>query len=460
MTRTRESALSWHLRSRPVLAAALTAALAGGLLTAAGSPAAAAPAKHVDDFDGDGFRDYAQSGSGEFTVTYGTATGPGSRTKTFTQNSRGIPGRSLSDREYFGEELATADFNRDGYADVAVSDSYEKVGGRAVRGMVVIVWGSRSGLGAKATSLSVRHSESRKQFGRALAAGDFNGDGKPDLAVADHSSVYVYRGGFSSRTGRTGAVTRHEHRRLMETHGLVAGKVTKDRATDLYVLGQGYDQARSLLTSDVWFLRGGTTVRSGKYRTVKRDFPYLGVRGVIADFDRDGYGDLALREQKYRSFRGAVLVVRGGSGGPGASHRLTQSTRGVATSARAEDDFGARIATGKIDGDRYPDLAVSAQGETVAGTRAAGGVHVLRGGPRGLTGTGSQWFSRATRGIPGEPVEYGQFGQYLAVRDLDRDGHADVLASEWRTLSVVVPGGPGGVRTADAREIQLKAELP
>lgn len=71
--------------TRLVLATAAAVSLTGGLLTLSTATASAAPAKHADDFNGDGYRDYATPGYGEFTVTYGTATGPGSKSRTFTQ---------------------------------------------------------------------------------------------------------------------------------------------------------------------------------------------------------------------------------------------------------------------------------------------------------------------------------------------------------------------------------------
>src|ERR1044072_2440041 len=121
---------------RLALATATAVSLTGGLLTLSVSTASAAtPAKYADDFNGDGYRDYAVAGlGGEVAVTYGTATGTGTATKTFTQSSAGIPGTVGDAGGYgdaFGEDIATADLNRDGYADLAVADFTEKVSGKA-----------------------------------------------------------------------------------------------------------------------------------------------------------------------------------------------------------------------------------------------------------------------------------------------------------------------------------------
>ncbi|MFI1890712.1 FG-GAP repeat domain-containing protein [Streptomyces jumonjinensis] len=284
------------------------------------------------------------------------------------------------------------------------------------------------------------------RFGEALAGGGFNGDGKADLAVADRGSVHIYRGGFSSRTGSTGKVTQHQHEDLLEVTGIAAGKVTKDKATDLYLLGQGY--AKNRMTSGTWFVRGGSTIKRGPYLSYNRTEPLYGAQGVIADFDKNGYGDLALNDSPYNKDAGSVLVVRGGKSGPGPSYRITQSTAGVATSATKGDAFGGRIAVGDTNYDGYPDLAASSTGEKVGSVKQAEGVHILRGGKKGLTGTGSRWFTWATPGVPGTLFSYGSFGTHLGIRDVDRDGYADLLASEYGTTSTLLRGGKAGGTTA------------
>ncbi|MER5767594.1 FG-GAP and VCBS repeat-containing protein [Streptomyces sp. NPDC001985] len=443
---------------RLVLAAATAVSLTGGLLSLTAGTAAAAPAKYADDFNGDGYRDYVSHGSGAgVVITYGTATGPGTKTKRIDQSNPGIPG-TLTGNDGFGGSSAAADFNSDGYADLAVADMSETVGKRKRQGMVVMLWGSKSGLGSKATTLAQKSPTSEWLFGRHLAVGDFDGNGKPDLAVADWFTVHIYRGGFSSKDGGTRTVTRHDpkHGALREITGLAAGKVTKDKASDLYVLGAGYVNDRQ--TSGTWFLRGGSTVTAPrKPTTYNSSSPDWSPVGVVADFDKNGYGDLAVTESGYKKHAGSVLVMRGGADGAGSSYRLTQDSAGVATSLKAGDEFGFDMSVGDTNRDGYPDLAVGVL-EDIGRDQSAGGVHVLRGGKKGVSGGGSQWFTKETAGLPSKP--FGSFGGETRLRDADRDGDADLFISDNSGRSFVLKGGGAGVSTKSSSVVGLRANFP
>lgn len=93
-------------------------------------------------------------------------------------------------------------------------------------------------------------------MGKDLATGDFNGDGKQDLAVINGSKTYVYRGPFK-RSGTTGTVTMLDKTSSFYSTALIAGKVNGDSKTDLAIIG---DVATpEYIASDVWFIKGGAS---------------------------------------------------------------------------------------------------------------------------------------------------------------------------------------------------------
>ncbi|MEU7471358.1 FG-GAP repeat protein [Streptomyces sp. NPDC044984] len=198
--------------SRTALAAAsaLVAALCTPLLAA--PTASAAPAEYADDFNGDGYRDYAygesvtdagSDGSGTVGVIYGTATGPNGRKQNITQNSAGVPGANEWD-DGFGNAMTAADFNRDGYPDLAVAAPGEDLGGHADAGAVHILRGSASGLTGSKSQFFDRASsgvpgdlEAGESFGERLRLRDSDRDGHADL-FTDYLRLRGHSGGITA----------------------------------------------------------------------------------------------------------------------------------------------------------------------------------------------------------------------------------------------------------------------
>ncbi len=152
------------------------------------------------DFDSDGFADLAigvpyqdvsaATDAGKITVMYGTGTGLNtSGSETWTQDSTGINGTAES-YDRFGRSLVCADFDMDGYDDVAIGVPYEDVNSNSDAGAVNLILGSSGGLTDTNNELWTQDStniedtaEASDYFGYTLAASDYDGDGRPDLAV-------------------------------------------------------------------------------------------------------------------------------------------------------------------------------------------------------------------------------------------------------------------------------------
>ncbi len=437
------------------LATTTVASLACGLLCLpAGAATAATPATRAvaaDDFNGDGYRDYASASwaaaGGAVRVVFGTAHGPGTASQTIDQDSPGVPGADEPD-DMFGEVRAAADFNRDGYGDLAVAARGEKVNGREYQGAVTILWGSRKGLSGGTSLPGKAAPQSYAYFGTDLAAGDFNGDGRPELAAINAGETYVYQGTFS-RNGITGPVAHPDRGNHFAAH-LIAGRVTKDKATDLVVIGQAaFPGTRT--EGNAWFLKGGAKLTSGKVLKVNSADFHVG-DGLIADFDKDGYGDIAIGNPDDAKGRGAVTVWRGGAQGPTTAARLTQATAGIPGTPEPEDYFGASLSAGDVNHDGYADLAIGAYGEKFDDKAYAGAVHVLRGRPGGLSGSGSQFFTRVTPGMPRLPDPEDSFGATVRLRDTDRDGYADLFVTSTGG-AFRLPGSAAGLTTAGVTSV-------
>ncbi|GAP45456.1 FG-GAP and VCBS repeat-containing protein [Streptomyces azureus] len=389
-------------------------------------PASAAVAGHYDDFNGDGRRDLAYGGyndvdrkGGTVTVVYGTATGlDTAHPKFLHQDSAGIPGAGEED-DQFGESLASADLNKDGYADLVVGNSMEHVGSDDYRGTVTVVWGSKSGLSGGTNLTPVGGAGS--YFGRDLAMGDFTGDGSPDLAVIGGGETWLYRGPFT-KSGTTGKVSEIDKESGWYSTALGAGKVDGDGRTDLVVIGT--EITGSDIRERAWFLKGTSSgLAAGASRTLSDRQEGLYPSPVVGDFDKNGYGDIALGVPDKDNGKGAVTIWRGTASGPGTSTTVTQATSGVSGSPEAGDDFGYAISAADANGDGYADLAVGVPHEDVEGLQDQGGVHVFRGGSGGLSGARSSWIAQT---VLGPADSHAAFGYTVRLRDLTADGKADL----------------------------------
>ncbi|WP_447038382.1 FG-GAP and VCBS repeat-containing protein [Streptomyces sp. DSM 118878] len=429
-------------RIRLAAATAVAAALTGGLLTVTAAPASAAePPAAVQpddaDFNGDGYADLATSASrafvggkdsaGQVVVTYG---GTQRRHVTYSQNSSGVPG-SAEKGDFFGSDTAYGDFDHDGFDDLAVAAIGEDVGSDADGGTAQILWGSKNGLSGGTTLKDPRPTK-HDFFGGPMQAGDFNGDGKDDLAIGASSgaaTIDIYKGGFTRGGGTGGHYTVLPPIHSGEDAGplnLHSGDVNGDGKDDLIV--DGFSTADDY-NANLWLpgsSRGVTT--TGVQRLPGGHITDVG------DTDGDGYGDIIIGLTWDDGIAGAhkggsVHVVKGNANGPyGGSDVITQDSPGVPGSGEKGDSFGTELDLGDINGDGHLDLVVGSPGEDLDGVADTGSVTVVLGAAdgSGLSTAGSVLLSQNTSGVPNTNEKNDFFGSDVHVDDLNGDGRSDV----------------------------------
>jgi hypothetical protein len=367
------------------------------------------------DFNCDGYADLAigvpydavdgveDTGGGAVEVLYGGQKGlTGTNAQYLTRDTPGMPGIPAPN-ESFGAAVTAGDFDGDGCSELVIG--VPGPDGRSSE--VLVVPGSKDGLDVSADEPAqvIRQGsmdagggwDPASRFGAALAAGDFDGDRRDDLAIGAPGDSAQWMFGD---VGEAGSVT--------VLYGAARGLSTYSSRTRYW--NQNSEGMPDAAEPGDDF---GTSLAAG-------------------DFDGDGAEDLAIGVpgEGFRGIddAGVVQVLSGSSDGlyPGPNAEPWQQGAGrVADVAEDGDRFGESLAAGDFGGDGYADLAIGVRFEGVSGARGAGAVNLLEGSAVGLVGRG-QWLHQDQADVRGVAEAGDVFGSALAAGDFDGDGAGDL----------------------------------
>jgi len=403
------------------------------------------------DFNGDRYCDLAIADdsatvdgfeeAGAIVVLYGSKAGlTATGSQYFTRNTAGGAGSAeLDDR--FAAAMAAADFGRGAFTDLAISSGPEGVGGA-----VHVLYGSTAGLTGTDSQIWSQASagikgapEAGDTFGRALAAGNFNGTGPADLAIGVPQetvgrvrvagSVQIILGSTAGLTAvgdqvwhRDSTGIKGQARPLVFfgwalTAGHFAGRASADLAVETLddrSVSVIYGSSKGLTASgDQLWNADSSGLPTGAFGGESLLPASLTAANFGHDPDAGARDDLAIGVNGAAD--GGVLVLYGARSGLSASGSKlwSQARSGVPGVAVRGDQFGAALAAGHFDGGRYAALTIGSPGEPVGRVGQAGTVFVLRGTSSGLRTPGIQLWTAEDLGRP--LADNLDFGRELAA---------------------------------------------
>lgn len=345
--------------------------------------------------------------------------------------------------DHCGQAVALADFDGDGYDDLAVGAPDEGVSGMANACAVTIMYRTSAGLtteNSKAFSQAGKVGGSLEPgdgFGSALAVGDFNGDGFADLAIgspretvngnANAGAVTIM---FGTSAGLRSANSLYFTQRgnVPGDNGagdffgevLTAGDFDNDGEDDLAIGIPREDLGGATNTGAVVILRGSNSAlttngssilsQAGAVPGSSKAGDNFGSALASGDFDNDGDDDLAIGSSGEDNKAGRVVTFNGSGSGLSFDASFTPNSLPGSTGA-AGDRLGHTLRSGDFNGDGRLDLAIGAPTDGVGSSNPNdGSIVVLLGSGSGLTTSGGQAINKGTPGVSGQTANGDRWG--------------------------------------------------
>lgn len=279
-----------------------------------------------------------------------------------------------------------ADVNGDGKPDIIVANEQSN--------NVTILLGDGKGrfTEAKGSPFPAGHAPND------IAVGDFNRDGKLDLAFANHEEKYLTvlfgdgQGAFTPASNSPVAADVKPH-----THGVASGDLNGDGNLDLVTDSWETDQVEVLFGDGK-----GSFTTPGSFFTVGKH-PYQRVR--VADVSGDGIADIITTNLEGDN---VTILLGDGRGGfkPSASSPFPCG------------DAPFNFAVGDVNGDGKSDLAIVNSSSSTSDRHGRDGLTILLG-----DGTGG------FKMMAGSPFATGKVPNLAAIGDVNGDGINDIAVS-------------------------------
>ncbi|HKC69423.1 MAG TPA: FG-GAP-like repeat-containing protein [Bacteroidia bacterium] len=267
------------------------------------------------DFNEDGFLDVATANSNvnNVSVLLGTGTGVFGTANTYT-----TPGTPFS--------ICTADFNGDGHMDLAATNEN-------LNNISVLL-----GTGTGTFGLPSNFPTGTNPY--AICTGDFNNDHKPDLAIGNDgsSNVTILTNISTSTVSATFTTSATVNTGYQNPRSIISLDINSDGNLDLAIANEGNDNVSILMGAGTGTFSIGPTDNIIPGSSAPRCV-------ISADFNGDGNPDLATAD--YGNFSAYYIsIVFNAIGG----------NQNINLGANAQSPHG--ICSGDFNGDGAPDLAV------------------------------------------------------------------------------------------------------